>query len=68
MKEPRLTIQNLLLFKAEAEVTYCSCAGTINKRLTITCNGNYRVYHNKQLLLETLNASEAINTYENIKN
>lgn len=68
MKEPHLTIQSLLNFKKEAELTYCSCSGTINKRLTITCSGGYKVYHNKELLLETLDVSLAIETYQNIKN
>lgn len=67
-KETHLTIQGLLSFRQEAEVTYCSCSGTINKRLTIACNGNYKIYHNKELVLETLNPSDAIEAYENLKN
>lgn len=41
-----ITLDGLKEFAQEHEVVYASSRGKVNKRLTITLAGGYKVYHN----------------------
>lgn len=67
MKDPDFTPEDLTKFKNESEVTFAYQFGRINKMLSVNCNGNFKVYHNKKLVLETAFSNEATEKYKEIK-
>jgi len=59
-----ITTQGLNEFKQAHEVTYASHFGNgVNKKLVLTLAGGYKVYNNNEVILENMNASDAVRTY-----
>ena len=63
VEESPVTVDGLIEFVQEHEVVYASSHGRVDKKLTITLAGGYKVYHNKKVVLETMNPSEAVKKY-----
>ncbi len=61
-----ITLDGLKEFATEHEVVYASSRGKVNKRLTITLAGGYKVYHNEEVVLETMTPAYAVKTYNTI--
>lgn len=69
-KEILEILKDLEAFRSEkknCEIDYMSQYGKVNKRLAMTLNGTYRVYHNKTLILETMQPYNAVEKYLSIK-
>lgn len=61
-----ITLDGLKVFAKEHEVVYASSRGRVNKSLTITLAGGYKVYHNEEVVLETMTPAYAVKTYNTI--
>jgi len=61
----KIDLDGLLKFKAEEKILYASSSKE-NKKLYITLNGNYEVFVNKELVLETMHSNFAIEKYNTI--
>ena len=61
-----VTLAGLKEFATDHEVVYASSRGRVNKRLTITLAGGYKVYHNEEVVLETMTPAYAVKTYNTI--
>jgi len=63
----QLSVDALMEFKNQMEETYASQSGSdIHKKLVVTALGNYKVYHNKELILETMQPFTAIEKYNDL--
>lgn len=61
-----VTLDGLREFAKEHEVVYASSYGKVNKKLTITLAGGYKVYHNEEVVFETMTPAYAVKTYNTI--
>jgi len=58
----RINLEGLLAFQREEKVLFASSSKE-HKKLYIELRGNYTVYVNKELVLETMQAKVAIDKY-----
>ncbi len=61
-----ITVDGLKEFAVQHEVVYASSHGRVNKRLTITLAGGYKVYDKDKVVLETMTPAYAVKTYNTI--
>lgn len=66
MKIEDIKVEDLIAFREEAEITYCSQCGTVNKKLTCTASGAYRVYHNGKIVGQGISSEIAVGCYNSI--
>lgn len=62
--ENEITVEGLNEFKNKQEVVYASRFGQgVNKKIVLTLSGGFKVYNNNEVILENLNVTEAVKTY-----
>jgi len=61
-----VTLDGLREFATEHEVVYARSSGRVKKKLVINLAGGYKVYHNDEVVLETMTPAYAVKTYNAI--
>ena len=66
MKPHEINLEELIDFQTNEKVLYASSSKE-NKQLYITLCGSYEVWHNKEIVLETMQPFVAVEKYNEIK-
>lgn len=64
-KSHKIELEDLREFMLENQVLFASSSKE-PKRLYINLRGSFEVWHNKEIVMETMQASDAVNKYNEI--
>lgn len=64
MKPLTIQVNDLIEFKENEEVVFAYCSKT-NRKMTISLNGNFKLYKNNELKYEVMQPYQAVELFNN---